>query len=52
MAATLSVVQSLDAGSDGEASAAVAARVPAHVEAHDVAVDFELEGRRQRVLQD
>jgi NitT/TauT family transport system ATP-binding protein len=51
MAATLSVAQFLDAGSDGEASAAVAARVLAHVEAHDVAVDFELDGRRQRVLQ-
>jgi NitT/TauT family transport system ATP-binding protein len=49
VAATLSVVQS--EASAGGATAGVAAGAPAHIEARDIAVDFELEGRRQRVLQ-
>ena len=44
MTATFSVVQSV-------AAAPSAADSPVHVEACDVAVDFELDGRRHRVLQ-
>ena len=50
MAATLSVVQS-EAGKAGAATAVAAADPRAHIDARDIAVDFEFEGRRQRVLQ-
>jgi NitT/TauT family transport system ATP-binding protein len=49
VAATLSVVQS-EAGA-GAAGAVSAAGGAAQIDARDIAVDFELEGRRQRVLQ-
>jgi NitT/TauT family transport system ATP-binding protein len=47
--APLSVVQS--EASTGAAAGISAAGAPAHIEASDVAIDFDLEGRRQRVLQ-
>jgi NitT/TauT family transport system ATP-binding protein len=47
--ATLSVVQPVKAGG-GAAAAISTADAPGHIEAHDIAVDFELEGCRQRVL--
>src|SRR6202167_3744990 len=47
MISALSVVQALPVG-DAASAAAVA---PAHIDARNIAVDFLLEGRRQRVLQ-
>jgi NitT/TauT family transport system ATP-binding protein len=48
--AALSVVQSVEAGA-GAAAVNTAADAPGHIEARDITVDFESEGRRQRVLQ-
>jgi NitT/TauT family transport system ATP-binding protein len=47
--AALSVVQSVEAGA-GAAAVNSAADAPGHIEARDITVDFESEGRRQRVL--
>jgi NitT/TauT family transport system ATP-binding protein len=50
--AALSVVaHPLPAGSDGHTAAPLTEGGPTHVEARDIAVDFEIEGRRQRVMQ-